>query len=188
MISNSTIGEVADTQEAKRERLRRTRRVLGEMRGHLTKRVLRLIGFLAFVYLVLKIIPGLENALKSLEEVSLAWVIGLMAVETLSEMGYVVSWRGILDPEGLLQEDERGKHLGSRVAWAQLGGGMIVPGMAGMLVVFGVDHNDAIAAVVLYQAIGFIVPLIGGGIAYVFLRRQFGSMHEQEIGDPAPAS
>jgi uncharacterized protein (TIRG00374 family) len=370
MMSSSTIGEVADTQEAKRERLRRTRRVLGEMRGHLTKRVLRLLGFLAFVYLVLKIIPGLENALKSLEEVSLAWVIGLMAVETLSEMGYVVSWRGILDPEGLLQQGERGKHLGSRVAWAQLGGGMIVPGgtlgsmgvgawmlhrlgmsmdrvaerqfvlmflntavdalaiilfglglaiglfsgtsdlaltllpavlvaialaavlfvtrhaesyaarlkvkrpkaatalttltaavdgtqtllrrrgsaktvlgavaylgfdmfvlwgaftaidakpvptfavvamsyligslagsiplpanlgavtgMAGMLVVFGVNHNDAIAAVVLYQAIGFLVPLIGGGIAYVFLRRQFGAMHDEreEPGEPAPA-
>jgi uncharacterized protein (TIRG00374 family) len=364
-MSSSAIGEPAETRHAKREHLRRTRRVLGEMRGHLTKRALRLIGFLAFAYLVMKLIPGLENALKSLEGVSLPWVIGLMAVETLSEMGYVVSWRGILDPEGLLQQDGRGRHLGSRVAWAQLGGGMIVPGgtlgsmgvgawmlhrlgmsmdrvaerqfvlmflntavdalavilfglglaiglfngtsdlaltllpavlvalalalvlfvtrhaeryaarlqlkrpkaatalttltaavdgthtllrrrgsgktvlgavaylgfdmlvlwgaftaidtkpvptfaivaisyligslagsiplpanlgavtgMAGMLIVFGVDHNDAIAAVVLYQAIGFIVPLIGGGIAYFFLRRQFGAMHEDEPGEP----
>ena len=44
-----------------------------------------------------------------------------------------------------------------------------VTGMAAMLVVFGVNNNEAIAAVVLYQAIGFLVPLIGGGIAYVFL-------------------
>ena len=47
--------------------------------------------------------------------------------------------------------------------------------MAGMLIVFGVDHNDAVAAVVLYQAIGYLVPLVGGGIAYLFLRREFGS-------------
>ena len=51
-----------------------------------------------------------------------------MAVETVSEIGYVVSWRGILDPDDLLRADGRGKHLGARVAWAQLGGGMIVPG------------------------------------------------------------
>jgi uncharacterized membrane protein YbhN (UPF0104 family) len=54
-----------------------------------------------------------------------------------------------------------------------------VGGMAGMLVVFGINHNQAVAAVVLYQAIGFLVPLLGGGIAYVFLRRQFGSMHDE---------
>jgi uncharacterized membrane protein YbhN (UPF0104 family) len=54
-----------------------------------------------------------------------------------------------------------------------------VGGMAGMLVVFGINHNQAVAAVVLYQAIGFLVPLLGGGIAYLFLRRQFGSMHDE---------
>ena len=43
-----------------------------------------------------------------------------------------------------------------------------------MLIVFGVDHNDAVAAVVLYQAIGYVVPLAGGGLAYLFLRREFG--------------
>jgi hypothetical protein len=39
---------------------------------------------------------------------------------------------------------------------------------------------------VLYQAIGFLVPLIGGGIAYLFLRRQFGSMTDEESDDEAP--
>jgi uncharacterized membrane protein YbhN (UPF0104 family) len=48
-----------------------------------------------------------------------------------------------------------------------------VTGMAAMLIVFGVDHNDAVAAVVLYQAIGYVVPLAGGGLAYLFLRREF---------------
>ena len=38
---------------------------------------------------------------------------------------------------------------------------------------------------VLYQAIGYLVPLIGGGIAYVFLRREFGPMSTS--GDEAPA-
>ena len=51
-----------------------------------------------------------------------------MAVETLSEIGYVISWRGILDPDNLLRQEGRGKQLGGGVAWAQLGGGMVVPG------------------------------------------------------------
>lgn len=342
---------------AKPERLRRTRRLLSEARSHLTKRALRLIGFAAFVYLFLKLIPGLEKALEDLKNVRIQWVIAAMAVETLSEIGYVVSWRGILDPDDLLARDDRGRHLGARVAWAQLGGGMIVPGgtlgsmgvgawmlhrlgipmdrvgerqftlmflntgvdalavvffglglavgifsgsdelaltllpavavlaalalavyvahraevladrfkdtrpkiatgvttlatavdntrkmlahrgstrivlgavaylgfdmlvlqgafvgidahpvpsfavismsylvgglagsiplpanlgavtgMAAMLILFGVNHNDAVAAVVLYQAIGFLVPLIGGAIAYLFLRREFGAI------------
>jgi hypothetical protein len=45
-----------------------------------------------------------------------------------------------------------------------------------MLIVYGVDSNDAVAAVVLYQAIGYLVPLIGGGIAYLFLRRRFAPL------------
>ena len=54
-----------------------------------------------------------------------------------------------------------------------LGGSIPLPagvgsigGMVGMLIVYGVDHNAAVAAVILYQAIGQLVPLIGGGIAY----------------------
>jgi uncharacterized membrane protein YbhN (UPF0104 family) len=60
-----------------------------------------------------------------------------------------------------------------------------IGGMAGMLIVFGVEHNQAVAAVVLYQAIGYLVPLIGGGIAYLFLRGEFGSMdsgRDEEVG------
>ena len=115
--------EEAAAPQTRRERLRRTRRLMREARSHLTHRALRLIGFVVFVYLVLKLIPGFEKALTSLQNVKFQWVIGAMAVETLSEIGYVVSWRGILDPDNLLRQDGRGKHLGARVAWAQLGGG-----------------------------------------------------------------
>ncbi len=336
-------------------RMIRARRVLHHARGLLGRRALHLVGFLLFVYLFLKLVPGFTNALESLRGVSIAWIVGALFVETLSQCGYVVSWTGILDPDGLLHADGRGRHLGARVAWSQLGGGMLVPGgtlgsmgvgawmlhrlgmpmskvgerqftlmflntgvdaiaivvfgallalgffgggpslaltlgpallvaaglalvlviahraeklarrirprrpriasaittlalavdntrdmlrhrgsgrivlgaiaylgfdmlvlqgsfvaigahpvpsfavvamcyligglggsiplpanlgavtgMAAMLIVFGVDHNDAVAAVVLYQSIGYVVPLAGGGLAYLFLRREFG--------------
>jgi uncharacterized membrane protein YbhN (UPF0104 family) len=359
--SSSAQRAQAAAARAGREQLRRAHRILSEARGHLTRRLLRLVGFVVFAYLVLKLIPGLESALDSLQGVSATWLVGAMAVEALSQTGFVVSWRGILDPDDLLRQRAPGKRLGMRIAWAQLGGGMLVPGgtlgsmgigawmlyrlgvptdrvaerqfvlmflntgvdalavvffgvglwlgvfdgesspaltllpaalvavaiaaalfvarraelfaqrlttrrpkvagairtlavavsgvqrmlrhrgsgtivlgaiaylgldmlvlwgafqaigadplptfgvvamcyligglagsiplpanlgavtgMAGMLIVFGVNHNDALAAVVLYQAIGFLVPLIGGAIAYLFLRRELGSMHPAE--------
>ena len=64
-----------------------------------------------------------------------------------------------------------------------LGGSIPLPaglgtigGMVGMFILYGVSHDAAVAAVLLYQAIGLLVPLIGGGIAYVFLRRRLGPM------------
>lgn len=53
-----------------------------------------------------------------------------------------------------------------------------ITGMAGMLIAYGVDSNHAVAAVVLYQAISYLVPLIGGGIAYLLLRSELGSMSD----------
>jgi uncharacterized membrane protein YbhN (UPF0104 family) len=62
-----------------------------------------------------------------------------------------------------------------------------VGGIAGMLIVYGVGRNAAIAAVLIYEAVGLIVPLIGGGLAYLLLRRQFGPM--KDAGDaPPPAA
>lgn len=62
-----------------------------------------------------------------------------------------------------------------------LGGSIPLPasagtigGIAGMLILYGVAHNPAIAAVLLHQAIGLLVPLIGGTIGYAILRRRFG--------------
>jgi hypothetical protein len=72
-----------------------------------------------------------------------------------------------------------------------LGGSIPLPagigaigGIAGMLILYGVAHNTALAAVLFYEAVGLIVPLTGGGIAYLFLRRAFGPVqtsHEDEL-------
>lgn len=335
-------------------------RLLREARRRLGGRVLRLAAFVVFAYLILQLVPGLENALESLKGVGWQWLLAAAGVETLSQIGYVVSWRGILDPDNLLGEIEGSRHVAAQTAWAQLGGGMLVPGgtlgsmgvgawmlhrlgmsmdgvalrqftlmflntgvdalaivffgaglavglfsgassllltvlpaavtaillvmaiyvahhaemaasrlrhrrpklasaiitlagavegvesmlrgrgstrivlgavaylgfdmlvlqgafqaidanpdpafavvamsyllggifgslplpanlgavggMTGMLILYGVDSNDAVAAVVLYQAIGYVVPLLGGGIAYLFLRRRFGSLGDE---------
>ena len=66
------------------------------------------------------------------------------------------------------------------------GGIGAVGGIAGMLILYGVGHNAAIAAVLLYEAVGLLVPLIGGGVAYVVLRHQFGRMRTLQES-PVPA-
>ena len=43
-----------------------------------------------------------------------------------------------------------------------------------MLILYGVGHDAAIAAVLLHQAIGLLVPLVGGAVAYMSLRHSFG--------------
>lgn len=121
-------GNAAAADASRTARLWRTRRLLRDARAHLGRRILKFAGFLLFAYLVMKVIPGLEKALDDLKEVNPGWVIGALAIETLAQAGYVVSWQGILDPDGILRSGDRGRHLGARVAWAQLGGGMIVPG------------------------------------------------------------
>jgi uncharacterized membrane protein YbhN (UPF0104 family) len=69
-----------------------------------------------------------------------------------------------------------------------LGGSIPLPaaagtigGMAGMLILYDVGRNGALATVLLHQAIGLLVPLIGGAVAYTILRRRFGPIL------PAPA-
>ena len=51
-------------------RRRSTRRALSTARTHLQKRAVKAIGWLVFGYLVLKLLPGLRQALHSLEHVS----------------------------------------------------------------------------------------------------------------------
>jgi uncharacterized membrane protein YbhN (UPF0104 family) len=89
---------------------------------------LKLLGYVVVGYLIVRLIPGLKAALRSLEQVKWQWVLAAVAVEVLSEMGFVVSWRAIVDPEDLLSSDGRGERMSTRVAWLQLGGGMLVPG------------------------------------------------------------
>jgi hypothetical protein len=59
-----------------------------------------------------------------------------------------------------------------------------IAGMVGMLIIFGVAHTPAIAAVLVYQAIGLLVPLAGGAIAYLLLRRHLGPIVAGEATAP----
>jgi uncharacterized membrane protein YbhN (UPF0104 family) len=59
--------------------------------------------------------------------------------------------------------------------------------MVVMLIVYGVGHNAAVAAVLLHQSIGLLVPFTGGGISYAILRHRFGSLRPraEETVEPA---
>src|SRR5271166_4883544 len=76
-----------------------TRRALSETKRHLRRLALKLIGYLVLGYLLLRLAPGLKQALHSLAQVSWKWVVAAIALETVSEMGFVLSWRAIVDPE-----------------------------------------------------------------------------------------
>jgi hypothetical protein len=75
-------------------------------------------------------VPDLKQALRSLEHVGWELVLIALALEVLSEVGYVTSCRAIVDPENLLGRDRRGVRISTHAAWPQLGGGMVVPGGA----------------------------------------------------------
>ena len=109
---------------------RRVRRALGNVRRHLLKSALKIAGYLAAVYVVLRLIPALKQALHSLEHVSWEWLLGAIVLEVLSELGFVAAWRAIIDPEMMLAREGRGRRTDDDVAWAQLGGGLILPGGA----------------------------------------------------------
>ena len=78
--------------------------------------------------MVLKVIPALSDALHSLEHVSWEWAAAAIGLEILSETGFVVAWSAIGDPQKVLARDGRGRRMDEHVAWAQLGGGLVVPG------------------------------------------------------------
>jgi uncharacterized membrane protein YbhN (UPF0104 family) len=106
------------------------RRALSNAGSHLLKSALKLVGYLAVAYVVLKLIPALKQALHNLEHVSWEWVLGAIALEVLSELGFVAAWRAIIDPQEVLARDGRGRRTDDDVAWAQLGGGLVLPGGA----------------------------------------------------------
>ena len=108
--------------------VRHTRRALSAGRTQLQKRALKAVGYAALACLLLRLEPALEQALHSLEHVSWEWIAGAIVLEVLSECGYVQTWRGIVDPESLLAADGHGARTATHAAWAQLGGGMVVPG------------------------------------------------------------
>src|SRR5271154_6609753 len=85
-----------------------TRRALGYAKPRLRRSALRLAAYLLVAFLVLKLIPALEEALSSLQHASLPWVLGALLLETVSEIGFVASWGAIVAPPGLLTADTRG--------------------------------------------------------------------------------
>ena len=106
------------------------RRVLSDLRRHLQKSALELVGLLVAAYVVLRLIPTLEQALRSLEHVSWEWVLGAIALEVLSELGFVIAWGAIVDPQKWLDPDGRGRRTDDELAWTQLAGGLLLPGGA----------------------------------------------------------
>jgi len=111
-----------------RMRGRRERHALGITKARLRKAALKLAAYLLGAYVVLRLIPGLEEALANLAHVSWLWVLGALALETLSEIGFVGSWRAIVDPQSLLDRNGHSRRMDTHVAWAQLGGGTVIPG------------------------------------------------------------
>lgn len=95
-------------------------------RGHTKRLLARLVAFAGVALLVLKLVPGLERAFSSLGNVGWRWIVLALALETASEMGYVMAWKAIVDPEGRLAQ-RGGSRLGMHLAWAQLAGGTLVP-------------------------------------------------------------
>jgi uncharacterized membrane protein YbhN (UPF0104 family) len=128
------------------------RGALGDVKRHLKGRALKLAGVVLVAYAVLKLIPALKQALHSLEHVAWEWVLVAIALEVLSETGFVVAWSAIVDPENVLGQGGRGRGWDQRVAWAQLGGGLVVPGGAwggmgvGALILhrFGMPKNQIV--------------------------------------------
>jgi uncharacterized membrane protein YbhN (UPF0104 family) len=93
----------------------------------LQKQILKALVYVVGAYLLFRLLPAFKQAFRSLEHVRWQWILGAVALELLSEFGYVQSWRGIVDPDGLLAA-EAGARTATRAAWAQLAGGIVMPG------------------------------------------------------------
>jgi MFS family permease len=91
------------------------------------KALLRLVAYLVAAYLVIKLIPSLQAALEDLERLSVPWLLVVLGLEVLSETGFVVSWHSIVDPDNTIGLRAGGRRGDQRLAWAQLGAGIVVP-------------------------------------------------------------
>jgi uncharacterized membrane protein YbhN (UPF0104 family) len=118
----ATSPEATDKGSAHHRRL--TRAVA---RSHVEKVAIRVLVIGVLAVLVLKLVPGLETAVSDLSNVSVPWLVGAVALEVASEIGYVTSWRAIVDPEDRLSHEAGVRRMATRLAWAQLGGGTLVP-------------------------------------------------------------
>ena len=104
------------------------RHALRSAKGNLQHRILELVGLLLVAYVVLKFIPALKQALHAIEHASWEWVLALFAIEIVSETGFAFAWSRIVDPQDVLAQGGGGRRTDERVAWMQLGGGLLLPG------------------------------------------------------------
>lgn len=128
MSGGSSVATIADRRTSAPAGSRHTRRALSTARSQVGRHLIKLFGWLVFGYLLLRLVPTFKQALRSLEHVGWQWMLGALVLEVLSEVGYVTSWRAIVDPDNLLGRDQRGVRISTQAAWAQLGAGMVVPG------------------------------------------------------------
>jgi uncharacterized membrane protein YbhN (UPF0104 family) len=103
--------EASDAQVAQRRSLRR--------------RLLHLLFLACIAYLLLNVLPGLGEALRHLKGADPAWLLVAAGAEVLSEAGYALAWRSIVDPGEELAGVSG--HLAAQVAWAQLAASMVNP-------------------------------------------------------------
>jgi uncharacterized membrane protein YbhN (UPF0104 family) len=96
--------------------------------SRLGKRAIKVLGYLVLGYLLYRLFPTLKQSVRTLEHVHWQWIVGAVGLEVLSEFGYVLAWRTIVDPERLLSDGGQGTRTATRAAWAQLGGGYVMPG------------------------------------------------------------
>jgi len=127
MKDASSPSTVRSSRLRQRDR-RRHLQALEITKRRLKRHVLKLLGFALCVYLVLRLLPSLGEALAALQRVQLPWVLAALSLEVFSETGFVLSWRAIVDPDRLLGRGGRPKAMDRRIAWAQLGGGTLIPG------------------------------------------------------------
>lgn len=73
------------------------RRALSDVKGHLQRSALKLVAYLLAAYVVLKLVPALKQAFRSLEHVSWEWLLGAIALEVCSELGFVLAWGQVVD-------------------------------------------------------------------------------------------
>jgi hypothetical protein len=119
--------EAASAAAGERPVHRATAHALHAGQRWLRKAGLRLLGYLVLAVLVIKLVPGLTETVEDLERLSPPWLAAVVGLEALSETGFVISWHAIVDPESRLGRDGSGR-IDVRLAWAQLGAGMFVPG------------------------------------------------------------
>ena len=62
----------------------RAHRALSDTKRHLRRRALELLLYVLVAYVVLRLIPTLEQAVHSLENVAWEWVLGAVAIEVIS--------------------------------------------------------------------------------------------------------